>query len=70
MQSITKKNSFQKCTLENAVASTAALYVINLYVMKKASGKLEVAKEFPAPYYRCEYTAKYYVTQESELPDF
>ena len=41
---------------------------MNLYVMKVASGNLRVAREFPAPYFRCEYTSTYYVSEEKELP--
>ncbi len=63
-------NSYKQCTLGNAMSAVCSLLVIDLYVMKKASGSLELAREFPAPYFRCEYMAAYYVSGEKELPDF
>lgn len=63
-----QNDSYKLCTLETALAITGALYVIDLYVMKVAGGSLRTAMDFPAPYFKCEYTANYYVTNEGELP--
>lgn len=63
-------DSYKQCTLENAMSAVCSLFVIDLYVMKKASGNLGLAREFPVPYFRCEYTAAYYVSKEKELPGF
>ena len=63
-----KENSYKLCSLDNALSALSALYVIDLYVMKLASGNLDTANNFPPPYFRCEYTADYFVTKEKNLP--
>ena len=65
-----KKGSFKEATLDNAFMSLASLYIILLYVLKESSGTLQIAKEFPPRYFRCEYIANNVVTCEGELPDF
>ena len=62
--------AFKKANLGNAVAALAAVYIIDLYILKRSSGNLHLIEEFPPRYFRCEYTAHYLCTSEGELPDF
>ena len=62
--------AFKKANLGNAVAALAAVYIIDLYILKRSSGNLHLIEEFLPRYFRCEYTAHYLCTSEGELPDF
>ncbi len=62
--------SYQKATLENALLSVSALYILNLYLMYELFQSLAIAYQFPPVYFRSKYTANAVTSGEGLLPDY
>lgn len=62
--------NFYKATLDNAIESLAALYILELYLMKKELGKLKIATDTPCCYFTSEYISPFLSIGGKPLPDF
>lgn len=63
-------DSYRKATLENAVSSLAALYIIDLYLIYELCNNLALAYNYPPVYFRSKYTAQSINSGEGALPDY
>ncbi len=62
--------SFRKATLENAISSLSALFILDMYLMYELSHSLSIAYEYPPVYFRSKYTAGAVLSGEGLLPDY
>ena len=62
--------SYTLATLDNALLSTAALYIMNMYLMYLITGHLYYLHSDPPPYFRCKYAPTNVYGAEGQLPDF
>ncbi len=65
-----KENSYKQATLNNAVFSLAALYILDLYLMQLQFNNLRLLQKNPPVYFKCKYGPEYVVAAEGKLPDF
>lgn len=65
-----RADSYKEATLENAVLSVSALYILNLYLMYESFHSLAIAYEFPPVYFKSKYTASPMTSGEGLLPDY
>lgn len=61
---------FYKATLDNVIASLAALNVLELYLVKIELGTTKIATSYRSPYFGSEYISHMICDDEGQLPDF
>lgn len=64
------KSAMKLATLENAILSLEALYIINLYLMFKLFGDMSIAFAYPTVYFKCKYIGYPVNSGEGCLPDY
>lgn len=65
-----KAESIKQATLENAIYSLEALYIVDLYLMYELFQNLGNAFAFPTVYFNCKYMPYPTNSGEGRLPDF
>ncbi len=65
-----RKDAYLKCTLNNATLAVGALYVLNLYLQKRTSANLQIARDNPVRFFKNEYITKNVVASGKPLPGF
>ena len=65
-----EKSSYSCATLQNAILSLEALYIMELYLMYTLFDNMRIAYEYPCVYFKCKYLSYPTSMGEGKLPDF